>query len=371
MIKKWRPFWSYDVEKTECWLSSNAAVGKNLVDVKLFSRLFVFEESDSKQLEYQVIFDKYRNSLPSGLLDSGWEDSIVKGKWKFVRNGRDTIRAYPSREGIMKRNRVHLLPLTVLSFLYVVQLFSFIIGMLTAFFGNANFVASPLWSLTILYFLQVIGVIIFTFNLIRKLRAFERKFFRSSVDDGESTEGAFSKWRFGWMYAPDLLENWLSNMAKEGNQLVRVSRNQLAFIFKRDTPKLVSYVQDYQWKTAPEYFDFHKSAGWKLRFTSTFWFYNYTIWEKEYTSGELKPRFTYNSTEKKAQVRKVITASSLLVSYLLAIWLFAMWIQLNISAFDKSILQQIFVGLWIISSLSPIFILIRTFLYALRMKKSI
>ncbi|WP_391115963.1 DUF2812 domain-containing protein [Psychrobacillus sp. L3] len=374
MIKKWRPFWSYDVEKTECWLSSNAADGKILVDVKLFSRMFVFEETAGKQLEYQVIFDRYQNILPSGLLDSGWEDSLVKGNWKFVRNGRETIRAYPSREGIMKKNRVHLLLLTVISYLYVIQLFSFIIGMLTAFFapGNANFVASPLWSLTILYFLQVIGVIIFTFYLTRKLRTFKHKIFCSSVDKSESTEGTFSKWRFGWMYAPDLLENWLSNMAHEGNQLVRVSKNRLAFIFEKDTPKLVSFVQDYQWKTAPEYFDFHKSAGWKLRFTSTSWLFNYSIWEKEYTSGEMKPRFTYNSTEKNAQVRKVIIASSILISYLLAIWLFAIRIQfLNSQAFDISHIQKIINGLLIISLLSPIFILIRTFLYALRMRKSI
>ncbi|WP_391201735.1 DUF2812 domain-containing protein [Psychrobacillus sp. L4] len=374
MIKKWRPFWSFDVEKTEYWLSTNAAVGKRLVDVKLFSRVFVFEESDSKQLVYQLIFDKSQNSLPSGLVDSGWEDSLVKGNWKFVMNDRDTIRAYSSREGIMKRNRVHLLLLTGLSFLYVFQLFPFVIAMLTLLFapGKENFVASPLWSLTILYFMQVIGVIIFTFYMTRKLRAFERKFFSSAVVKGESNEGTFSKWRFGWVYAPDLLENWLSNMAEEGNHLVRVNKKWSAFIFEKDTPKLVSYVQDFQWKTAPEYFDVHKSAGWKLRFTSNSWLFKYSIWEKEYKLGEKKPRFTYNSTEKKAQERKVIIASSLLISYLLAILLFAIWIQfLNNRAFDKSLLQQIIIGLLIISSFSPIFILIRTFLYALRMRKSI
>ncbi|QFF99380.1 DUF2812 domain-containing protein [Psychrobacillus glaciei] len=374
MIKRWRPFWSFDVEKTECWLSSNESNGKRLVDVKLFSRVFVFEETDTKQLEYQIIFDKSKNSLPSGLVDSGWEDSLVKGNWKFVRNGRETIRAYPSREGIMKRNRVHLLLMTVLSYLYVIQLFSFIIGMLTAFFapGKGNLVASPLWSLTILYFIQVIGVIIFTFYMTRKLRAFQRKFFSSVVVKGESNEGTFSKWRFGWVYAPDLLENWLSKMAEEGNHLVRVNKNWSAFIFEKDTPKLVSYVQDFQWKRDPEYFDFHKNAGWTLRFTSPSWLINYSIWEKEYTSREMKPRFTYNSTEMKAQVRKVIIASSILISYLLAIWLFAIWIQFsNNQAFDINLIPIIINGLLIISLISPIFILIRTFLYALRMRKSI
>ena len=30
------------------------------------------------------------------------------------------------------------------------------------------------------------------------------------------------KLKIGWMYAPDLLEKWLSEMAAEGNHLVRV-----------------------------------------------------------------------------------------------------------------------------------------------------
>ena len=109
MIKKWRPFWSYDVEKTEGWLSSSAADGKKLIDVKLLSRIFVFEETPTEQMEYQVIFDKSKNNLATGLVSSGWEDSVVKGNWKFVNNRADSIHAYPSREGILKRNRVHLL----------------------------------------------------------------------------------------------------------------------------------------------------------------------------------------------------------------------------------------------------------------------
>lgn len=374
MIKKWRPFWSYDVEKTERWLSSNIADGKNLVDVNLLSRTFVFEEAAGKQMECQVMFDKSQNKLPRGLAEEGWGNLVDKGNWKFVGNSSDIIRVFPSRDGILKRNRIHLLLLTGLSFLYLFQLFPFVIAMLTLVFApdKVNFVASPLWSLTILYFLQVIVVIIFTISMTRKIRAFEYKFFRNTVENEETVGEKFTKWKFAWVYAPDLLEKWLCDMAAEGNQLVRVSKNWPTFIFEKGMPKQVSYVQDFQWKTAPEYFDIHNSAGWKLRFTSSSWLFKYSIWEKEYSLGEVKPRFTYDLVEKKAQVRKVVFASSIIVSYLLVILLFASYMQLiNIQTIKESLLQQIIIGLLIISTSSPIFILIRTFLYALRMRKSL
>lgn len=375
MIKKWRPFWSYDVEKTERWLSSSALDGKKLIDVKLFSRIFVFEETPTEQLEYQVIFDKSKNNLATGLVSSGWEDSVVKGNWKFVNNRTDPIHAYPSREGILKRNRVHLLFFTGLSFLYIFQLIPFVIAMLTIIFSpdDANVVASPYWSLTFLYFIQVIGVIIFTIYMSRNLLAFERKFFKTSVSANEKKAAGetFTKWRFAWMYAPDLLENWLSKMAAEGNNLVCISKVWPAFTFEKGTPKLVSYVQDFQWKTDPEYVEIHKSADWKLRFASKSWLFKYSIWEKEYALGDMKPRFTYDSTEKKAQVRKVVIASSILVSYLLGILFMALWMQFKVDPpFDQNILHQILIVFLIISSLSPLFILTRTFLYALRMRKS-
>ena len=43
----------------------------------------------------------------------------------------------------------------------------------------------------------------------------------------------FTKWRFAWMYAPDLLENWLSKMAAEGNNLVCISKVWPAFTFEK------------------------------------------------------------------------------------------------------------------------------------------
>ena len=44
MMKKiFRPFWSFDVKKTEEWLSSMALQGLHFVTVRPFISLFVFE----------------------------------------------------------------------------------------------------------------------------------------------------------------------------------------------------------------------------------------------------------------------------------------------------------------------------------------
>jgi hypothetical protein len=43
-MKKWRPFWSYDIEKTELWLAEMAANGDRLTHVNLKTRVFSFEK---------------------------------------------------------------------------------------------------------------------------------------------------------------------------------------------------------------------------------------------------------------------------------------------------------------------------------------
>lgn len=373
MIKKWRPFWSYDLEKTESWLSSYALEGKKLVGVNLLSRKFLFEEAEKEEVEYQIIYDTSKSKLPGRLEDSGWENSVSQKKWKFVRNSSQAIHMYPSREGVLKRNRIHSLVLSCIALLYGIQLTSFVVAMLSILFSpeESNIVPSPLWAITILYFLQVIAVIVLAIYMTQKLRAFSVKFFSASVDTVRSVGKTFSKWRFGWMYAPDILENWLSDMAMQGNHLVRVNQMGSNFVFEKGTPRLVSYVYDYQLKASPNYYDIHKNAGWQLVFTSSSWFAKYSIWQKEYEIGEEQPRFTYDSAERKRQVRKVMLVNASFVIYSLVILTYAWWINLsNFYVNERSTVHQILLGLLLFSSLIPISIIFRTFKYALRVRKT-
>ena len=206
---------------------------------------------------------------------------------------------YPVRDQIVKRNRLHSNVLKGISIWYGFQLILPITMLLAFISGEAiDFVPSPLWTITIVYFMQVIGVIWLALHATRKLRSFERKFFDSAIDTTENLVGkTFSKWKFSWSSAPDLLEDWLTEMAAEGNHLVRIQGAR--FIFQKGKPKQVSYVYDFQLKTSLHYHDIHKSEGWQLKFSSPYSFAKSSLWMKEYEAGEVKPEFTYDLVKRK------------------------------------------------------------------------
>ncbi|MHA6259154.1 DUF2812 domain-containing protein [Sporosarcina sp. CAU 1771] len=366
MIKKWRPFWSYDVEKTEKWLSLNAAEGKKLVGVNPNSRMFVFEEAEREKVDYQVVYDRTHAGLPRALGESGWVKSITEGNWKFIKNGEESIQSFPSREGILRRNRLHSNIVTVVAFFSGMQSILLVLLLLVLIFSGEPIEGEGqlLWVLGLPILQSLVVVFLAVYTSI-KLRRFENKFFETSIDEQTTKGETFVKWKFGWMYAPDLIENWLSDMAAKGNHLVRVGKPGTRFIFEKGAPKHVSYLYDYQLKTSPDYYDIHKSAGWQLKFTTQFSFTKYSIWQKDYEVGEKKPEFTYDALEKKAQVRRVVISSMTLTLYLLAVLAINLW--LNFVNYQQSVINQVFVVLLIITLLIPIHLVTRVVLYARRM----
>lgn len=48
MIKVFRPFWSYDVKKTEVWLSEMAMKGYHFAELNRWTRCFYFHSGVSK-----------------------------------------------------------------------------------------------------------------------------------------------------------------------------------------------------------------------------------------------------------------------------------------------------------------------------------
>ena len=372
MIKRWKPFWSYDVERTEGWLSEMAVEGKELVGLNRLMRVFLFEEGvERERTEYQIVYDKSPSVLPNVLLKSGWESALSEGNWKFIKNQMDAVRTYPDRDGILKRNRLHTNVLKGVSAWYAVQLVMPIILLLTILFQGfeeANIVPSPFWILTILYFIQVIGVICLTIYATRKLRAFERKFFSIEIDESKQVGETFAKWKPNWMYSPDLVENWLSDMSAEGNHLVRVWATR--FTFERGLPKRVSYVCDTQFRTSPNYFDIHKSAGWQLRSTLPYLLTKYSFWVKGYDERDMKPQFTYDAVEKGMQVRKILLGSVIQLTLLIFIMLLTS--RANLSLYQEygwTPIRLFYVGVLIIIFIIFCSSVIRTIKYALRMRK--
>ena len=99
-----------------------AADGKRLTDVNLLTRMFSFEVGACEATEYQITYDKSQSHCQQLLEESGWEIALSEGNWQFIKNDAEPIRAFPVREGILKRNRLHSNVLTVISFWYGFQL---------------------------------------------------------------------------------------------------------------------------------------------------------------------------------------------------------------------------------------------------------
>ena len=109
MLKKVvKPLWSYDSEKTELWLSEMALDGYVLTVLKPKKRQFIFEKQEPKKMTYQIVHNG-STSLPSALVEDGWQASEQYGKWTILKNEQppEAIRTYPARDGIYKRNRLH------------------------------------------------------------------------------------------------------------------------------------------------------------------------------------------------------------------------------------------------------------------------
>lgn len=366
--KKWRPFWSYDVEKTERFLSGMAAAGNQLVNVNRWTRIFTFKEAKQQKVDYQIVYDKTKNKLPRRLKESGWENEWHAGNWKFLKNTRDTVRSFPVREGILKRNRFHSSIATGIAILSGTQA----LMMMTILFVIVS-VADPFdgkgqiaWGFGI-PLIQSIAFVVLAVYAAKKLRAFERRYFSSAIDDEEVLGQTIVKWRFGWMNEPDLLEKWLSAKALEGYQLTRIKGAR--FIFKKGKSKHVSYVYDYQWKASPNYYDIHKGAGWQLKFTSPYSVAKSALWMKEYEIDEEKPQLTYEIKEKKALVRKILLTTGGLTVYLIGIGIFGLWLNIPLYAEQGwSLLGKAIVSMFCLSLLVSLWHFIRSLKYLVRMR---
>lgn len=331
MFKKWRPFWSYDIDRTEKWLAEMAEKGYQLCAMNRITRMFSFESKDQIEVNYHITYDKHQQKIPSALSDVGWENHLSAGNWTILENRQPQISLFPSRDELVKRNRLHQLIWKIISVYYGIQLIlplSLLIIILSAS-GSADFESSPYWGITILYFLQVIGVLILTVIMSSKLRKFELKYYDMEVDIPKSVGETFAKWKPNWMMRPDLTEKWLEKMAEDGNHLVQVQATR--FVFEKRQPKQVAYALDFQWKAAPTYAEIHKSAGWKFIYKTAQTFLKTSIWAKEYTKNEQKPQLTYDRDERKAQKKKVILAQGGSSLFILLMMGFLLWNTSNIS----------------------------------------
>lgn len=366
-FKKWRPFWSYDIDRTEKYLSDMAQKGYQLYGINRITRMFSFQKVDGEEVNYHISYDKYQQEIPRTLSDSGWGHCLSEGNWAVLANRKHSISLFPARDELVKRNRSHALMWKIISGYYGFQLILpvFLLVIVLGGGGSAEFESSPYWWITILYFLQVIGVLILTLTMTRKLKAFERIYYDMEVDVETSVGKTFAKWKPHWMMRPAVTEKWLEEMAMSGNYLVKVQATR--FVFEKRQPKQVAYALDFQWKASPVYAEIHKSSGWKFIHKTAQSFLKTAIWAKEYQTGEEKPQLTYDAKERKAQKQKVVVAHGGTMIFMLLLIGFILRGLINSSMYiDWSLYHSFLVFALIVTIVIDFYLLIRIIFDAIK-----
>ena len=352
MMKVFRPFWSYDVKKTEVWLSDMAKKGYFLVGLNRWTRCFFFRQGKAKSITYRIGYVKMNGSpLSRYLLDEGWIKVLQSGKWYVTSNEKplEQIKTSSVRDGIIKRNRTIMYIFSgILIYLTCIAIFNLIMISSSLFQdGSVEVVESPLWILTYSLLGFAISIFVLSIYSVIKINKTNKYLISEKTNKPQGVnhiEERLSKERekqlklsgqmvvkrkFGWMYSPDKLEKWLETMEELGYNLYRVSRTGTTFYFIIGTPRKVSYCADYQNISDESYFDMHRDAGWKSAFISYSSLQKWTIWSQEFSEGEERPQIYSDKSYHLKHARKVAIAYTILflpitIMYILNIGLF-MW----------------------------------------------
>ncbi|MEC0091711.1 DUF2812 domain-containing protein [Paenibacillus macquariensis] len=396
ITKVFRPFWSYDVHKTEDWLSSMAEKGYYLVKLNRGTRYFFFIKGDPKTITYRFVYDKIQpDSLPKALLDEGWTKISQSRHWYVIVNEKplELIKTSPVREGIIKHNRLIMYIFGSIS-IYLTTMTILFVGIfsLVAFSQDtpSKVIESPYWILTYIYFSAVFTLWVLSIYSVIKINKTNKELIRENiplhnlhvVDQAEirrskSEEKQLKrsgqmvvKRKFGWMYAPDKLEHWLESMEEQGYHLYRMSKEGTTFYFIIGSPRKVSYCADFQNITDESYNNIHRESGWKSVFISNSPLLKWTLWSRRYSEGEERPQiYSEKSHHLKYAKRIALTYSCL---FLPSFLIYILNIKINMaSTFDNNLDT-----LQIISMISLTFavltfgsILARTWLSYMRLKK--
>ncbi|WP_158540678.1 DUF2812 domain-containing protein [Romboutsia weinsteinii] len=307
MKKVIKPFWTYNIVKIEKWLSEMISRGYILKDVNILTRVFVFEKSENKKVSYKISYENVGvNDINNSLKKEGWNRVVSKNRWMFSctdKNNED-IKISPSREGILKRNKVIKYFLFFISLLYfgmyipVLLILGFaslgvVLGFIPVEYDN-SIVVDPSISTneTMIGPVVFFSILIFIFYTILKLNkldkeirkelGYNKKKYMYDVEEVSNKDKQIKKFKPAWQYAPDKLEKWLDDMESKGYNLYKVNKIGAMFYFTKGQSRKIKYIVDYQNSTDEGYFEIHKEDGWKLNFKSIGSITTWSIWSKEY-----------------------------------------------------------------------------------------
>ncbi|WP_042221113.1 DUF2812 domain-containing protein [Oceanobacillus manasiensis] len=376
-IRLFKPFWSYDLPKTEGWLEEMAQDGFKLLSINLFFRTFTFEKSDPTTATYHINYDPSPNPLPNALTEDGWKTTLQKRNWsilcKFAQ--RNEVQTWPVRTAIHSRNNK-------LQYLFgglglLLSFATFVHVLLFLLVASTNTVTIPglIGGLSPFLFLIYLSTWIFSLYSYFKLQKSNDRILTelapvSSTSYPLPVEGQYVvKWKFGWMYAPDKLEKWLEKMAAAGYHLKKVSPRGIKFYFIMGKPRLIKYQIDYRGTGKTGYMSIHRDAGWEDMFTSTIMFSEWTIWRQTYSKNEDPPIMHSDQEGAKKQARKVAIMNTCIFSPVLLLNILVTYQRLSWQQIPSTTLEvtNFFLQLVLITLFGSFFV--RSWAYYVRVRK--
>ncbi|WP_033543210.1 DUF2812 domain-containing protein [Planococcus sp. CAU13] len=342
MKKVHRPFWSYDVPKTEEWLSEMAGQGLIFEKLNRWTRCFYFQEREPEARVYRIAYNKLTSSvLPKMLQTEGWEKAGAAGKWEFISNRQpeSAIRTSPVRDGIVRHNRFISYGLYAMIFYFGVILLSFTASMFSAWVleGGSNVEESPMWIVTYLFMTFVLASVILGIYSVIKIRRTNSELEGTNNLKVPSTDEHFDKQtekelkRAGrlvkkvkpsWMYSPDKTEQWLEAMEQSGFNLYRVNKIGIIFHFIKGEPRKIAYRVDYQSGPTESYFAIHREAGWSEKFTSFSNLEKWTIWSKSYEEDEKRPQLYSDQSSRLKHAKRIAITYTAIFSPFVAFYIY-------------------------------------------------
>ncbi|QKS72622.1 DUF2812 domain-containing protein [Paenalkalicoccus suaedae] len=300
---KRRWLWSIDIHGTELWLADLEAQGYRLTHLDAKSSKFVFEKAEPRYATFMI---RYKQES----LGNDWTEVASDGNWQITRTTTlpsdsetpvfDPYYDMEDRKPIIKRNNKLLMGwvVTVITLLFTTVATAYHLGDL---YSEQQYTAMALW-----YVALVMQMIVFAFGVYVSflLQARTQELRPEGLDRGEEV-----KWKvFAWWRVdlPANIERWLEDQEADGWQLYSCGRNVNRFVFKRATPRAVSYSVT---KLSNKEESNMSKPGWEHIKNGSFGIINWSVHRAYYDPAtEEKPKMLTKPKEKKhvAKTRAVV-----------------------------------------------------------------
>lgn len=321
-MKKFIPFWFWDVTVTEKKLSQLHSKGYHLKAFSPILGMFTFDEGDKCDVLYRICSLKNCDGkAPKGVEANGWV-SACGSKNLYIAYNHDTeTKNIPSYKFWQTFNRVAIL-ITIFVFCF---LLGFLLGFGSSSVEHGRFVLNQLKFIgTAVIEIALLILLICGWKANKNLSKTstdlglngfiktipQENFIYTKEEEKQMLKSGqmIRKVPLGWFYAPDTAEKMVEEMALKGWKFYRFDEMGMTFHFIKSQPCKLKFVVDYQSEASDDYYLQGKDDGWKLEFTSMTRTMCFVVWSKEYSKDDECPEFyTDNATMLKRAQRMAFT----------------------------------------------------------------